>query len=84
MVEHLVYTERVGGSKPSPPILRLRRVEALNREQNSGFVIQHSAFSANLCPFVVALSQHFSDGGCDMDFCCVEKRNAVVNGIAKN
>ena len=31
VVERLVYTERVGGSKPSPPILRLRGVEALNR-----------------------------------------------------
>ena len=25
MVEHLVYTERVGGSKPSPPIFDFRK-----------------------------------------------------------
>src|SRR2546429_9525927 len=33
VVEHLVYTERVGGSKPSPPILRHQRSDV--RDQNS-------------------------------------------------
>jgi hypothetical protein len=46
VVEHLVYTERVGGSNPSPPILAadrglLRRVKSLksfNREALNGFL----------------------------------------------
>jgi len=28
--------------------------------------------------------EHMSDGGFDMDLCCVEKWDAVVNRIAKN
>ena len=62
VVERLVYTERVGGSNPSPPILHF------------------SIFDLRLN----SSRKHMSDGGFDMDLCCVEKWDAVVNRIAKN
>ena len=31
VVERLVYTERVGGSKPSPPILKMLKTDAINK-----------------------------------------------------
>ena len=62
VVERLVYTERVGGSKPSPPRFPIADLR---------FAIDTSG-------------EHMSDGGFDMDLCCVEKWDAVVNRIAKN
>ena len=62
VVERLVYTERVGGSNPSPPILHF------------------SIFGLRLN----SSRKHMNDGGFDMDLCCVEKWDAVVNRIAKN
>ena len=66
MVERLVYTERVGGSKPSPPILAICR------------------FAEFAICELIASRKHMSDGCFDMDLCCVEKWDAVVNRIAKN
>ena len=76
MVERLVYTERVGGSKPSPPILRFRfRFAVCDTEM---------LVCSRLMSELNSSRQHLSDGGFDMDLCCVEKWDAVVNRIAKN
>src|SRR5437899_11368357 len=50
VVEHLVYTERVGGSKPSPPTLHFRFSTAacrlVSRSSAAGKIIfSHSAYS---------------------------------------
>lgn len=34
-VEHLVYTERVGGSSPSPPTIPHRQAAAISRDSDS-------------------------------------------------
>src|SRR6476646_8649493 len=64
VVERLVYTERVGGSKPSPPTLHFRSSVGDLRLNSSG--------------------QHLCDGCFDMNLCCIEKWDAVVNRVAKN
>ena len=64
VVERLVYTERVGGSKPSPPILHFR------------FSVGDLRLNSS--------RKHVSNGSFDVDPCCVEKWDAVVNRIAKN
>jgi hypothetical protein len=64
VVERLVYTERVGGSNPSPPSFQLPIVDLRLRLNTS--------------------RKHMSDGGFDMNLCCVKKWDAVMDRIAKN
>ena len=48
VVEHLVYTERVGGSKPSPPIFQRQiqnpNIEIRNKNQISKYKIRSERF----------------------------------------
>ena len=79
VVERLVYTERVGGSKPSPPSLHFRFSVCDLRFATPKFFA-----CSRLTSELNSSRQHLSDGGFDMDFCCVEKWDAVVDRIAKN
>ena len=79
VVERLVYTERVGGSKPSPPSLHFRFSVCDLRFATPKFFA-----CSRLTSELNSSRQHLSDGGFDMDLCCVEKWDAVVNRIAKN
>src|ERR1043166_10330225 len=75
VVERLVYTERVGGSNPSPPSFPLLIADwkawPSLRVRRRRFAIGSSG-------------EHLSDSCFDMDLCCVEKRNAVVIRVTKN
>ena len=65
MVEHLVYTERVGGSSPSPPTIRGR----LRRLAATGFAIWLVALYGNVTASAASSSMTFrvqplATGGC--------------------
>ena len=77
MVERLVYTERVGGSKPSPPRFPLPIADFR-------FGTPKCFECSRLMSELNNSRKHLSDGGFDMDLCCVEKWDAVVKRIAKN
>ncbi len=79
MVERLVYTERVGGSKPSPPSLLLPIADLR-------FAICDTEILRVLPTNVgVEISrEHLLYCGFAVDLCRIEKGNAVVFGIAEN
>ena len=65
MVEHLVYTERVGGSSPSPPTIvrRLRRLAAIGAVLGLASLFGSVAASANSSSMTFRV-QPLATGGC--------------------
>ena len=87
MVERLVYTERVGGSNPSPPRFCFRF--SIGERDAEMLAIPFAEFSAlkEIPPMPVTrfiLREHLRDGGLAMNFCRVEQWNPFVVWVAQN